>query len=322
MRTSARSSPTPTETAPVTSQLQASGTSLLDLPPEIRLLIYDHLLAPLVPNPRASDLETWCEPEDWPRHDLSAMVNLMLVDRQIHAELEKHFRDRFAATCVFCFADVPRLHYFASLVGKLGEPYASMRYILRATYGPGEVGRPSHFEYYGEQVEYEVYNVIATQAGFVETVTDLGDVGGVGWTEYFDGWNCEDVDEDGHPHGDDARESQVRRTEQDGRVVEVMVYPQLWDGTEVRTLMRPPGGDRRRLRRDGRLYTVMAGRADKNCWELYDPAKGLADLRRWEELKRRKMADGEDAQKEIEDWWVEERGVDLWYQHLVLLDQE
>ena len=106
-----------------------SDSGLLELPKELRLLIYDSLFQPLVERPEV--LDTYALPDEWPDNDLSSYTNLTLSCEQIHNEAKEHFETHFLCKLTVYFETTPQLHSFHQTVSKLGEAYQNIQCSLR-----------------------------------------------------------------------------------------------------------------------------------------------------------------------------------------------
>ena len=105
---------------------------LLDLPPELKWLIFDELLEPLS-HGRHSAREPYALSCEWPSHpDLSNFFALAATSSKLRTEASSYFEHRFLPKTTFYFDNMPSLYSFYQAVATFKPDYLkSARFSLR-----------------------------------------------------------------------------------------------------------------------------------------------------------------------------------------------
>lgn len=102
--------------------------SLLALPIDIRLCIYDLLFRPLLDIP--NKLQAYVLPSELPHIDLIVYATLTLISKQLKDEAIDHFNKHFLPKLTLHFDSTSRLHAFAQHVTGLALGYQRPRFAL------------------------------------------------------------------------------------------------------------------------------------------------------------------------------------------------
>ncbi|KAH9827012.1 hypothetical protein Tdes44962_MAKER09878 [Teratosphaeria destructans] len=103
---------------------------LMDVPAELRLLVYDHLLAPVTIKPL--HLDTFMLPDEFPNTAalLQPYLNLIQTCKTIREEAKPHFEKRYLARMTFYFEHATPVHRFCESTSILGRPYSDANILF------------------------------------------------------------------------------------------------------------------------------------------------------------------------------------------------
>jgi len=93
---------------------------LLQIPKELRLLVYDALFEPLIQRPEHFD--TYVLPSEWPTIRLSPYTSLLLICRQLFSEVRPYFKSRYLARLTLYFDNVSDLCRFHETLAATPDP--------------------------------------------------------------------------------------------------------------------------------------------------------------------------------------------------------
>ncbi|KAK5132991.1 hypothetical protein LTR08_008278 [Meristemomyces frigidus] len=105
---------------------------LLQLPKELRLLIYDLLFEPLLVQ-RPEHFDTYVLPPEWPEWPAADYKNLrsvLLTCQQMRAEAQWHFETHYLPKLTVYFDNVPDLRHFAEKIAGLDVKYGDIQICL------------------------------------------------------------------------------------------------------------------------------------------------------------------------------------------------
>lgn len=109
--------------------------TLLSLPPELRLNIYDAVLRDLVEVPEHHD--TYVLPEEWPKKSFADYHALLLTCREISSEIKHLFLTAYVDKITLFFDDCSKLYHFVErthVPAEQGRRLQDMNISLRSPY--------------------------------------------------------------------------------------------------------------------------------------------------------------------------------------------
>lgn len=249
---------------------------LKKLPPELRLNVYHQLFTDLtITRQRAvADLDKFHEADEWPNNDLSTYVNLILASKEINKEAKDLWEKQYTSKCCLYFWQMPKLFNTAQSLQKLGEPYQSIRYLLRTRFDEDEVKLDTL-----PLVQEDGTHFMACQPGFPST--DFYYYSTFFFDYYFVG-RIERI-KDFKSRGDNGRRIPVRIvTYMNGKqgLCARVNYPRL-QSCEISVHQR------RLSDVDYLHYNQMTGKFLGLCWCFYNAPVAHGKVRMYEEFARR-----------------------------------
>ncbi|KAK4547063.1 hypothetical protein LTR36_001284 [Oleoguttula mirabilis] len=100
-----------------------ASLTLLQLPKELRLLIFDALFQPFVQE-QPEDFDEYMLPSEWPKtHDFTAYTAISSTCKQLHFESKTHFETQFLPNTMMYFDNTPELWDFTEKISRFGPEY-------------------------------------------------------------------------------------------------------------------------------------------------------------------------------------------------------
>ncbi|KAK4547049.1 hypothetical protein LTR36_001270 [Oleoguttula mirabilis] len=109
----------PTEHPNTTSTPVIESSPLLQLPSELRLLIFDALVEPLVQKPEHFDV--YMLPSEWPKTELGTYTSTLLTCKQLYAEAKDHFETHYLSKITIYFYDPLALRNFTTVIARIAK---------------------------------------------------------------------------------------------------------------------------------------------------------------------------------------------------------
>jgi hypothetical protein len=244
---------------------------LMKLPPEIRLNVYDCLFTDLTINRQreVADLTEYHHSHEWPDNDFSAYRNLLLTCREVHDAAKGLWETMYARHVCFYFWKVPDFYRVAKLLTTLGEPYQDPSYALRTRTFEETEAEETEF------VDNEAEEIMSTQPGFPHDNEDYANFHWAWPPFHFNGEpGSHSLLSDGRIPHDTYRRGARRRPFARAE------FPGLEDCSIVVHEDHPDEGTRSQ-------YLLMSGKIGTVFWGGYDAAAGHAQLKIWEEWRKR-----------------------------------
>lgn len=115
-----------------TAEATFTQTTLLGLPAELRMLIYEALFAPLV-QPPPKHFDVYLLPSEWPKFEFDACTSIFSTCKALRAEAKTHFEAFYLSTTVLYFNNAFKLHNFTHRIdhyAQLNPAYHDLRICL------------------------------------------------------------------------------------------------------------------------------------------------------------------------------------------------
>ena len=115
----------------------------MELPPELRLMVFDQLFLDLTVR-RQSTMVYRNEEKLLQKHqvnDFRPYTNLLLTCKELNKEAKKLWDEQYLRECCFYFWHVAKLYDQALVLQKLGGAYTELKYVLRSQWEEDHVSR-------------------------------------------------------------------------------------------------------------------------------------------------------------------------------------
>ena len=132
----------PSQTSPPASNPTLTFP-IMELPPELRLMVFDQLFLDLTVRRQWSVMHHNEEKllQKYQVNDFRPYTNLLLTCKELNKEAKNHWDRYYLRECCFYFWHISKLYDFAMVLDKMGRPYTEIKYVLRSQWAESNVSQ-------------------------------------------------------------------------------------------------------------------------------------------------------------------------------------
>jgi hypothetical protein len=166
----------PSQTSPPASNPTLTFP-IMELPPELRLMVFDQLFLDLTVRRQRSMTHHNEEKllQKYQVNDFRPYTNLLLTCKELNKEAKNHWDKYYLRECCFYFWHVSKLYDLALVLAELGDPYTEIKYVLRSQFAHNYISTFCPAPTFAELGLYEAEWFIETQPGAAPGYEELDD---------------------------------------------------------------------------------------------------------------------------------------------------